>query len=133
MKYLWLPLTLWLIGCGNTEYVTKELKVEDRVVTVAPADIHQTFQGVQMDSLIVVVTPDILAHKAKIRTTTNIRTRVVTVDVVQAPIDTTIKDTTLNSQTTVIEKPGFFDNLQTMGYIAAAVGIIILFIRFTRR
>jgi len=130
MRYFLLFLVPLLIGCGNTEYTTREIKVEDRVLVVDQPDIHMDLPTFITDSLWVSLSPATSPVKVKVKT--NTRTMITTVDVVIP--DTTIryKDTTSVQATTVIEKPGFFENLQTIFYIVLAIAIVVLAIKFLR-
>lgn len=133
MKLSWVLLAaIFTLGCGNTEYVSREVRVEDRHLDVVTPDLHIVLAGVEMDGLYIVAEtpPD---QPIKVKTRTNLRTREVTVDVIVPDTTVTYKDTTSIQSTTVIEKPGFFENLQTIFYIVLAIAIAILAYKILRK
>jgi hypothetical protein len=118
--------TLLCVGCGSTtEFVAHETRVEDHLINVDVPDVHVTLQGVIKDSVIVATTPDSVKKRPWVRTHTNIHTGVVQVDVLMP--DTTIvdRDTTQVTSTTVVEKPGFFDQFKT-GILLACLLVFVV-------
>jgi len=113
------------IGCGSTEYVSHDVTVEDHQIVVDVPDVHVILPGVvAADSVIFASTPDTVKHGPKVKTSTNLHTHVVTVDVIMPDTTVVDHDTTQVTTTTVIEKPGFFDEIKTG--ILLALGLAIL-------
>jgi hypothetical protein len=133
MRLTWILLAaICILGCGNTEYISRELRVEDRHLDVVTPDLHVVLPGVEMEGLYIVAEtpPD---QPIKVKTKTNLRTHEVTIDVIVPDTTVTYKDTTAIQSTTVVERPGFFENIQTGAYLLLAIAVIGIAYKLLRK
>lgn len=126
--YLALISSFAYIGCGSTEYVSHEVKIEDHQILVDVPDVHVILPGVVVaDSVIIAATPDTVKHGPKVKTSTNLHTHVVMVDVIMPDTTVVDHDTTQINTTTVIEKPSIFEEFKT-GILLGGLLVFVLVI-----